>query len=597
MIGRCTRLPLWLSGWLAGRRRPVLFLALLGVVLASPSLWTEPVADDLLHELILRPTPGITGLRPQTVDLFRFASGDIEQTRALMSEGVFPWWTDPNVRLSFMRPLAGLTHFIDQRWFSGHAGWMHLQSLLWFAALLVALGAVYLRFAPRRTALFALLLYAIDDAHAPTVAWLANRSAIIGLLGAMLALLTHDIWRQGGDRRFRFISPALFAVGLSSGETAVAGAAYFVAYAAFLERGSLRQRVLSLTGPGVVMIAWRVSYVLLDYGTSGSGVYLDPLADPLAFAAAAAARLPVLLLASVALPWADWWELYPLLLPGASAVVWCIALALLAGLALLLRPAWRTSASARFWSLGALLAAVPAASTFPHDRMLLGVTVGSMGALAELLLSVRPVEAAWKRLALAGLILVHLVLAPVLLPLRSATVDELSRLLRRTMVNFPPSPSIEGTTIALLNPPLDPFAAYLPIYREAERLPRPNRFVWLASGTSAVRILRLDSHTLSVRPELGYLHHSTQLMLRSPQRRFQLGDRVQLPVASFEIAALTRDGRPAEVTVRFAQSLDDPRLQLFRWDDRSASYVRLTPPRTGQGATLPGSQLLGLLFG
>jgi hypothetical protein len=565
----------------------------LGLLLASPSLWTQPVADDLLHELLLRGEPGLRGLEPKTVDLFRFASGDPAPTLALMNEGVFPWWTDPTVRLSFFRPLAGLTHFLDWRWFAGRAGLMHLHSLAWYGALLGAVALTYRRFAPPSTALLALLFYAVDDAHAPTVGWIANRNAVIALCFSLLAVAAHAQWRTNGSASHCWRAPAFLGLGLLAGESAIAGAAYLLAYAMFLERTPLRARAASLLGPLMVLIAWRVAYVRLGYGTSGSGVYLDPVTSPLAFVQTLAERVPVSLLAAVALPWSDFWEVYPLVSPWLGPAVWCFAVAVLSGLALLLRPLLRESANARFWAAGTVFSAVPAASTFPHDRMLLAVTVGWMALLALALTTT--VRARWREISLSALVLVHAVAAPLLLPIRSSQVDQLSRLLSRSTLDFPDPAALPHSTVVLLNPPVDPFAAYLPLYFEAQNRARPRHFLWLTSGVSPLQVSRADARTLTLRPAAGYLFHSTQLMLRSTTRPLPLGHTVRLEAATLQVTALTADGRPAEVSATFARALDDPALVLMSWSgDR---YVRFDPPRENEVAELPSIDLLKLLLG
>ncbi len=577
--------------WLSRRRYAACWIAALGLLLASPALWTEPVADDLLHELLLRSDPGLRGLEPKTLDLFRFASGDPAPTRALMNEGVFPWWTDPSLRLAFLRPLAGLTHWLDWRCFGGRAWWMHFHSLAWYAALLGVLALVYRRFAPPATAALALLFYAVDDAHAPTVGWIANRNAIIALCFSLLALGAHAEWRTSGRTELRWRAPVWLGLGLLAGESGIAGAAYLLAYALFVERGPLRTRARSLLGPLLVLIAWRVAYVQLGYGTSGSGVYVDPLTSPLTFVQTLAERVPVLLLAAIALPWSDFWEVYPLVSPWAGPAVWCFAVVVLAGLALFLKPLFRESATARFWAAGTAFSALPAASTFPHDRLLLAVTVGWMALLAELLTTV--VRSRSREFWLSALVLIHGVAAPLLLPVRASQVDQLSRLLQRSTREFPDPAALADSTVVLLNPPADPFAAYLPLYFQAQQRARPRHFLWLTSGVSPVRVRRLDARTLSIRPEAGYLCHSAQLMLRSTARPLALGDTVLLEAATLQVTALTADGRPAEIRVRFALPLGDPALVLMSWNgDR---YVEFIPPQAGKVVELPGIDLLKLL--
>src|SRR5947207_6235815 len=125
-----------LAAWLTAQPRALRWLVLLGVTLASPSLATGLIADDRLHELLLRGQPGIAGLSPKTLDLFDFANGDPTPTERLMNHGVFPWWTDRHVVLAFLRPIAGATHWLDHRLWPGIPALMHLQSLLWLALLL-----------------------------------------------------------------------------------------------------------------------------------------------------------------------------------------------------------------------------------------------------------------------------------------------------------------------------------------------------------------------------------------------------------------------------------------------------------------------------
>jgi hypothetical protein len=589
-------LPGVIAAWLDTKPHAVWWLMLLGVVLASPSLFTGLVADDFLHQLLLRDQPGIPGLSPKTLDLFHFANGDPVAARQLMNHGVFPWWTDSRLVLAFFRPLSGLTHWIDHRFWPASPVAMHLHSLLWFALLLRIVGRVYLRFLPsRRAALLALLLLAVDDTHAAAVGWIANRSLTISLVFSMLAMIAHDRARRAESRCAGWLAPALLAAGLGAGEAALTAAAYLLAYALFFDQAALRSRLASLTSYALVIVAWRIGYQRLGYGAVGSGVYVDPGAEPLVFAGAALTRGPVLLLSTFALPWADLWDAYPLFLPSLRPLVLGLALVTVVILGVLLHPLLRQGRSARFWAAGCALSLVPSCATFPHDRLLLGTSVGAMALISELLLFHASIAGQARQLAVSVLAVVHLLLAPVLLPYRSASVAQLSAVLWKANASIPRTPELTQQTLVIVNPPLVPFAAYLPVYREVAQQPRPHRFLWLATGMSDLRIRRVDSRTLSIRPSLGYLSDSTQLMLRSLGRPLSRGEKVPLDEATFEVVELTADGRPAEVLVRFERELNDRRLVFLRWDTHG--YVHFELPPTGASVVLPRVDLLAALSG
>jgi hypothetical protein len=84
-------------------------------------------------------------------------------------------------------------------------------------------------------------------------------------------------------------------------------------------------------------------------------------------------------------------------------------------------------------------------------------------------------------------------------------------------------------------------------------------------------------------------------MLRSRARPLALGETVHVDAATFEVTALTPDGRPAEVTVRFRISLDDPTLLLMRWE--RTGYVRFEPPAPGEVTILPAADFVQILSG
>src|SRR5687767_12406878 len=108
------------------------------VLVALPTLAIGFVQDDWFHLLILE------GKWPlgSKLDLFRFAGGDPQGLRQIVQRGFAPWWTLPELNLSFFRPLASALEAADHALFGRSAFAWHLHSIAWYAATVAAVGAV-----------------------------------------------------------------------------------------------------------------------------------------------------------------------------------------------------------------------------------------------------------------------------------------------------------------------------------------------------------------------------------------------------------------------------------------------------------------------
>lgn len=584
---------------LGHRRLPAAVIAL-STALVLPSLGAGLISDDFIHRFRVHADEVFPGFPLKPLDLFVFSSGNPAQRRLLMDEGVFSWWTAEGFKLAFWRPIASATHLLDQVLWGRSPMLMHAHSVLWFVALLLAVAAVYRRFQGGWVAGLALLLYAVDDARGFTVGFIANRNALMGAALGLLALAAHDRCRRDGWAPGRWASPLLLGLGLLAGEIALGVAGYLLAYALFLDRGPLKRRALSLVPHALVCLVWFALYRALGYGAHASGIYLDPAGDTGAYLGALAERLPVLLLGQLALPPSDLFFMLPDHL--APALV-ALALAVVFLAALLTWPLLRRLPEARFWALGAVLSCLPVCATFSSDRLLVLPGVGAMGLLAILLASrldreVAPgVGRAWRVAASSAavlLVLIHLVLAPALLPLRSMTVKTLRSMFDQVDHSIPRAPSISQQTLVVVNAPSDGLVCYFPMTRQALGEPRPGRLRLLSSGVAELHIARLDGRTLSLEPGAGFLRSRPERMVRGLQQPFVQGDTVTLKGLQILVREVTPDGRPARVEFRFDVPLEDPSLRWMHWNH--GSLAPYTPPAVGRSHTLPTVDLLADLL-
>lgn len=578
---------------LSHHRFPFL-IAVLAILLTLPSLKAGWLVDDYHHKLLMSDYEGIVKLLDSPLDMFNFLDGDPEHTARLRDYGILPWWTYEHIRGAFWRPLASLTHWLDYILWPDTPLLMHAHSVVLYGVLAMVVAFLYRRFATIAWAAgLAAILYAIDDAHGTTVGWLSNRNAVLAVLFGVLALIVHDRWRRNGWRLGIALAPLLLAASLLSAEAGIATCAYLAAYALCIDRDRFVRRFTALIPYVAVVFIWRCLWTYLGYGVANIGCYVDPLGEPLRYMSMVIDHGPFLLQGSLAVPPAD---ICILLSSQAWIAVWrgvCVFLVLTA---LLFFPLLKRNRTARFWAVGMLLSVLPICATFPADRLLLFVGIGAMGLVAEFVTFVftkiqgRPKLLLWRvpAMLLAVLfILIHLVIAPLVLPFKAAHpmgpkefIDSLQNL-----TSF--DRSIEKQDLVVVNPP-SAFVALtcLPAWAsEGQPLPRHLRI--LSSGLfQPVKMQRIDDKTIKVRPRAGYLGFVFDKLFRNEQHALSVGDRIELTGMTVEVTELRSDGRPAEAAFIFSVGLEDASLRWLQY--KKGKYVPFRPPAVGRTVELEG---------
>jgi hypothetical protein len=240
-------------------------LVVLAIAPVLPSVWPGLHGDDhILLSILSGSAP--REIYPSRLDIFNFFDGSPERTRRMLDLGRLPWWTFPDVRVAFWRPLSALTHRVDDTLWRNRPALVHVHNLGWLGALIVAAFWTYRRIMGCGVAAgLAALLYALDRTHAFPATDIVGRNTLLGALFGMLTVLLHDRWRRAGWRPGAIAAPGCLALALLSAENAAASADYVIAHALFLDRGgwarlhALRPHVLfdsDLDDPELRWMQW-----------------------------------------------------------------------------------------------------------------------------------------------------------------------------------------------------------------------------------------------------------------------------------------------------------------------------------------------------
>ena len=556
---------------------------LLAALLLLPALWGGFQLDDHLqrHHLL--------GLGDDPLQLFVFYDGSTESNRAEMEAGTLPWWASPDLRHANFRYLSVLSMQLDYLLWPDSPALMHLHSLVWLGLCVGVAGVLYRRLFGRevRGALWAAglaaLLYAVDDAHSLPAAYLANRNALLATFFGLLSLHCHLRWRDDEWRPGAVLAPACLALALLSAELGVSTVALLGAWALVIDRGSWRARLLSLAPHAGVTIGWLLTYRLGGFGAQGSGVYVDPLGDPAGFIALLVDRSAALILGQWTPYPADW----AFVLDLGTSEAWGLrvaALFLVAALAWLFVQVLRRSSLARFFLLGIVLSLLPICAVGPQNRLLFFVGFCSMGLIGCLAAS--PLGTA-RRVALGGLLVVHLAVAPAASVVFLDTQNRAARRMEVASASVPDDAQLERRDLILVNP-TDSVYLTTSIFtmRWGDGRTAPRRLRVLSHGATDVRVARVAEAVLLVEPVEGLFPDPFSRYHRSKERPFQIGDGVDLGDLRVEVLGVDQEGGgPSSIRYEFSERLEAERYLWMVWNGNR--YEGWTPPAVGDEVVLP----------
>ncbi len=565
-----------------------LWAAMLAVLLALPCLWTGLQTEDWVFQDVARNAEDVRV--PWSVNLHghrksRDADTVFGHNQLERSLGAQPWIAAPRFHVSFWRPLTSLTHLADYRWWPEAVWWMHAQNVLAYAALAALATALFRRFlGPTWWAGLAGILYAVDDAHAHAVGWIANRNALFGAAFAAATLLLHDRWRRGGSRPAAVLAPLALALGLASSEIAVGAIGYLLAHALLLDSASRARRVLAVVPCLAVTVVWAVVYRALGHGAHGSGAYLDPLANPGSFALEGPLRVLALALGQLGAPPSDSWATM------APASVWLSVggLAVSAVVAWAAWPLLRANRGLACLAVGGVLSLLPVSAALPEDRLLLLAGLGGAAVVGCALGAALDRDAlvssgarrVGMRLLAVPLLLVHAVAAPFTFPARVLTMDRYEQRLRGMSESAYSQIGHMSQALVIVNAPDFYFGAMMVMSRIARREQLAHSTVVLVGSLGEATLTGVDPNAIEVRPHGGFMTSPFNRIYRGSSDPLAPGDVIRFPGVEARVLEVLPSGDPLAVLFRFEMALLDPRMKWMV--HRDGKYLPVDPPEAGQ---------------
>ena len=471
---------------------------------------------------------------------------------------------------------------------------MHLHSLVWSALALFAVLALYRTLlGPGFITALAIALYALDDARGWFGSWIAARNAVIATAFSTFALVLYVRARQkratgAASRQAEWLSAMVFALALLAGK---ARSRWAILFASRSARSCAARRSWSFArtrwcwSAGGLCIASSAT----EHSARGCTSIRSAIAG---FLQAFAERAPILLFSQLGGTWSDAWSAL-FAFPTLHKVLVTTAVLVIATLGYVLWPLLRSDKLVRFGAIGALLSLLPASSAFSADRLLTWVAIGASLVLARLIatywqapdvLRGNPVRAFLVAPLMLWLVLDHAIGEPLFLPSRARGNLAMRNILDRAQAGVPGDASIAEKYVIYINPAAVPLAAYVPIERGAQGLPRAAFQTWLATADTELRVTRTGPSTLTVQLEAVTCSARLALALRPDEHvRARRRDRPRPSDRPGE--DVTSDARTGERRSALRSRARGPDLRVAAVERHQ--FAPFTPPAIGKSVTFP----------
>lgn len=595
-------------------------LAIAAFIIMLPVLNEGLIIDDLVQRVILvGPSQLPEGLyytghvpdNPGTLstalfDLFGFNRSK-EKMKQHKQYGILPWWSYDNLKASLWRPLTAFTHWLDYQLYPGLPVLMHAHNLFWFSAVVFVVSILYRRLmGVSWVAGLAALLYLLDESTYFPVMFIANRGFIVSIFFAVLTILAHHRWRGTGSLSAAVAAQFLLILSLLSNEAGVTTFAYLLAYELVLDESRWTRRALSIVPAVSVIILWRIVYEALGYGVYGSGLYLDPLNEPLTYAFTLFVRAPLLLMGQLVFQAID---LVLAVNESIRTQALLFSVTFLVLLLFVLFPLLRRNRLARFWFAATIFSVIPIATVELGSKNLAFVAIAAFGLISIFIGalinkdSYLPIFRIWRVPAYVIctiFLIVHIPIATagrVLMPkMTSLFMDTL-----KFNANIGSTCALDNKNVIVINAPSSLSLIFVPFNNAYYGKPIPKSLRTLAPGFRPLVCTRFDETTLMLKSYGGNFFSCEQKsplhlvylferfnMFREKHFRFQQGNKIILSALTIEVLDVDRDGMPTEVLFNFGTALENPNFCWLQFNWETGSYSQFEVPTIDEGVEIAG---------
>ncbi|MBN8228161.1 hypothetical protein JYK02_11640 [Corallococcus macrosporus] len=561
---------------------------MLALVLGLLALRAGFMPDDYIWLGVWDHVPPPAPLGNTPLDVYRTATGIPEHTLRLAEVGVFPWWVEPSVRVSFFRPLGSLLYGLDHLLYNRAATGYLIHSVLWYVGLVVLAGVLLKRVLPTALAGVSMFLFAIWGSHSAVLGWLSYRSVVMSLLFGILGLYFHVKWRE--EKRTNFLVGALvsFALALLCGETMVILSPYVLAYEAFSGPGQAKDKLKGLIPFAVLMACYFVAYRAMGYGAGASDMYLDAVGTPVDWFKAMLTRVPAAIAGLTLNAPPDF--IFDQSLVPLFGILGAVGLALFA---LLVWGVWPQLAAAERrtvgWMLtGAFVSTWLSNSAFAGSRTLIVPSLGMAVGMAVVL------RQAWRGRArtlragavLAGaavMALLHVVAAPYIWWQTMEAYSQTDALMARVQARYEEAfdeSKLPEQRVVVVNAPNGIIGIYGSVRWWSTGMPLPKAWWVLSYSLNEQKVTRTGPNSLELSlPKGGHFLDSIEERIhRAARHPVTLGQEFDMKGMKVRIEEM--DGNfPTRISYTFDVPLEDPSLKLVQWQNKKV--IPFVPPSVG----------------